>query len=247
MCYSLCLNLLEFFNPFSFQNWGNTEAGICDWNYSSENSRLFYHSHTHNLSHSFPLSTFNTNTHIILCNTHTAGNTYNIPLAVWLTKNHPQHPPIVFVTPTSGMAIQPSQFVDTNGMVYLPYLNEWKGVGRAVWKLWQCILALSPSPTLPPTPHPRSPFLSLPSSLPSHSLRAPLICPHSLRYSVPHLLSVARCSASQLSHVHQFNPPPLIAYPLLTHLSHRDHLHSNHIQVRVGVVLGYLFVPEYIM
>jgi ESCRT-I complex subunit TSG101 len=54
------------------------------------------------------------------------GSTYNIPVAIWLKQAHPHYPPIVYVTPTPGMAIQPSQFVDTNGIVYLPYLSDWK-------------------------------------------------------------------------------------------------------------------------
>ena len=58
------------------------------------------------------------------------GTVYNIPIAIYVKLTHPQHPPIVYVTPTQGMAIQPSQFVDTNGMVYLPYLTEWKAVSH---------------------------------------------------------------------------------------------------------------------
>ena len=56
------------------------------------------------------------------------GVTYNIPLTIWLRPNHPYVPPMVYVTPTRDMGIQQSQFVDTNGVVYLPYLNEWKVV-----------------------------------------------------------------------------------------------------------------------
>lgn len=54
------------------------------------------------------------------------GVTYNIPLTIWLRPNHPYVPPMVYVTPTRDMGIQQSQFVDANGVVYLPYLNEWK-------------------------------------------------------------------------------------------------------------------------
>ena len=56
------------------------------------------------------------------------GSTYNIPMAIWLRKDHPHQSPIVFVTPTATMGIQPSRFMDRNGMVYLPYLSEWKAV-----------------------------------------------------------------------------------------------------------------------
>ena len=56
------------------------------------------------------------------------GVTYNIPVCVWLQENHPYVPPLVFVKPTSSMAIKPSHHVDTNGKVYLPFLNEWSYV-----------------------------------------------------------------------------------------------------------------------
>ena len=57
------------------------------------------------------------------------GNQYNIPIAIWLKQTHPYHCPIIFVTPTQDMGIQQSQFVDSSGMVFLPYLTEWKQVG----------------------------------------------------------------------------------------------------------------------
>ena len=57
-----------------------------------------------------------------------AGVTYNIPVCVWLQENHPHVPPLVFVKPTSSMAIKPSHHVDTNGKVYLPFLREWFSV-----------------------------------------------------------------------------------------------------------------------
>ena len=37
---------------------------------------------------------------------------------------------MVYVTPTRDMGIQQSHFVDTNGVVYLPYLNEWRVVSK---------------------------------------------------------------------------------------------------------------------
>ena len=55
-----------------------------------------------------------------------AGNVYNIPLAIWLQKTFPQTNPLVYVTPTPDMSINPSRYVDTNGVVYLPYLSDWK-------------------------------------------------------------------------------------------------------------------------
>ena len=60
------------------------------------------------------------------------GVTYNIPVTIWLRPNHPYVPPMVYVTPTRDMGIQQSQFVDANGVVYLPYLNEWKVVSDSL-------------------------------------------------------------------------------------------------------------------
>lgn len=53
------------------------------------------------------------------------GVIYNIPVCVWLQENHPFCPPLVFVKPTNTMAIKVSQFVDSNGKVYHPFLHEW--------------------------------------------------------------------------------------------------------------------------
>lgn len=54
------------------------------------------------------------------------GNTYNIPVSIWLVDTHPYNPPICYVKPTSTMQIKASKHVDMNGKVYLPYLHEWK-------------------------------------------------------------------------------------------------------------------------
>ena len=56
------------------------------------------------------------------------GANYNIPVLIWLQKTHPQSNPIVYVTPTPDMNINPSRYVDGTGRVYLPYLTEWKQV-----------------------------------------------------------------------------------------------------------------------
>ena len=66
--------------------------------------------------------------HNIYCFFKIIGVTYNIPVCVWLQENHPHVPPLVFVKPTSSMAIKPSHHVDTNGKVYLPFLHEWSYV-----------------------------------------------------------------------------------------------------------------------
>ena len=68
------------------------------------------------------------NLYWIFCFSWITGVTYNIPVCVWLQENHPYVPPLVFVKPTSSMAIKPSHHVDTNGKVYLPFLHEWAHV-----------------------------------------------------------------------------------------------------------------------
>ncbi|XP_049637010.1 tumor susceptibility gene 101 protein [Suncus etruscus] len=54
------------------------------------------------------------------------GNTYNIPVCLWLLDTYPYNPPICFVKPTSTMTIKTGKHVDANGKIYLPYLHEWK-------------------------------------------------------------------------------------------------------------------------
>ncbi|XP_078805282.1 tumor susceptibility 101a isoform X2 [Oryzias latipes] len=54
------------------------------------------------------------------------GNTYNIPVCLWLLDTYPYNPPICFVKPTSAMMIKTGKHIDANGKIYLPYLHEWK-------------------------------------------------------------------------------------------------------------------------
>ena len=56
------------------------------------------------------------------------GNTYNIPICIYLRKDYPYYPPYCFVVPTTGMSLVQSRYLDGKGMIYLPYLNEWKKV-----------------------------------------------------------------------------------------------------------------------
>ncbi|NXX79024.1 TS101 protein, partial [Urocolius indicus] len=52
------------------------------------------------------------------------GNTYNIPICLWLLDTYPFNPPICFVKPTSSMTIKTGKHVDANGKIYLPYLHD---------------------------------------------------------------------------------------------------------------------------
>ncbi|KAL7464251.1 hypothetical protein ACHAXS_004589 [Conticribra weissflogii] len=55
------------------------------------------------------------------------GQTYNIPIDVYLPPAYPLRPPTVFVRPVSSMAIKENhRHVGLDGRVYLPYLSEWR-------------------------------------------------------------------------------------------------------------------------
>lgn len=51
---------------------------------------------------------------------------YNIPVCIFISENHPFEAPICYVRPTRDMTIKTSRHVDGSGRVYLPYLSEWK-------------------------------------------------------------------------------------------------------------------------
>ncbi|XP_051820024.1 ubiquitin-conjugating enzyme E2 variant 3 isoform X3 [Antechinus flavipes] len=53
------------------------------------------------------------------------GNTYNIPIHLWILDSHPFAPPICFLKPTPNMGISVGKHVDAQGRIYLPYLQNW--------------------------------------------------------------------------------------------------------------------------
>ena len=53
-------------------------------------------------------------------------STYNIPINIYMKNDHPYFPPYCLVSPTNDMAVQPSCYVDPQGLLDLPYLHEWK-------------------------------------------------------------------------------------------------------------------------
>ncbi|VDL75754.1 unnamed protein product [Nippostrongylus brasiliensis] len=57
------------------------------------------------------------------------GNSYNIPISVYLWDTHPYYAPICYVNPTPTMVIRESEHVTKQGRVFLPYLNEWRFPG----------------------------------------------------------------------------------------------------------------------
>lgn len=83
----------------------------------------------------FGFSVFNDGSTKMLLNLHGTipvkykGNTYNIPICIWLMDTHPKNAPICYVKPTPEMRIKVSAYVDFNGKIYLPYLHDWNPVG----------------------------------------------------------------------------------------------------------------------
>ncbi|KIJ69427.1 hypothetical protein HYDPIDRAFT_106038 [Hydnomerulius pinastri MD-312] len=59
------------------------------------------------------------------------GASYNIPIAVWVTKEYPRHPPIAYVVPTQDMLIRPNKYVDVSGQCNIEYLQGWQRKSEA--------------------------------------------------------------------------------------------------------------------
>uniref|UniRef100_A0A8C8SMW8 UEV domain-containing protein n=2 Tax=Pelusios castaneus TaxID=367368 RepID=A0A8C8SMW8_9SAUR len=53
------------------------------------------------------------------------GNSYNIPIHLWILDSHPFAPPICLLKPTVNMGISVGKHVDAHGRIYLPYLQNW--------------------------------------------------------------------------------------------------------------------------
>ncbi|XP_064921300.1 ubiquitin-conjugating enzyme E2 variant 3 isoform X2 [Columba livia] len=60
------------------------------------------------------------------------GNSYNIPIRLWILDSHPFAPPICFLKPTANMGISVGKHVDAHGRIYLPYLQNWSHVRGGV-------------------------------------------------------------------------------------------------------------------
>ena len=54
------------------------------------------------------------------------GSTYNIPIACWITFDHPREPPLTYVVPTSDMLVKPGKNVEVSGRCQLDYLKDWE-------------------------------------------------------------------------------------------------------------------------
>ncbi|KAF8559541.1 UEV-domain-containing protein [Imleria badia] len=136
------------------------------------------------------------------------GASYNIPIAVWLTRDYPRSPPIAYVVPTQQLLLRPSKFVDLSGRCSINYIQDW------IRKPEPCNLAallqamqdhFSRVPPLYKSSSPRPAPQTLPSLSQPHSL--PLSRPQSRHDDRPAL--PPKPIASQIPVV----PPRPIASP----------------------------------
>ncbi|KAI0093626.1 UEV-domain-containing protein, partial [Irpex rosettiformis] len=54
------------------------------------------------------------------------GTSYNIPIAIWISRDYPRQPPIAYVVPTSDMLVRASKYVDVSGRCSVEYLQNWQ-------------------------------------------------------------------------------------------------------------------------
>lgn len=103
------------------------------------------------------------------------GNTYHIPICIWLLDTHPRYAPICYVKPTSDMHIKVSMYVDHNGKIYLPYLHEWTPMQSDLLGLIQVMIVTfgeyppvyskPKQPKEQATPYPTQSFMPQPPSV----------------------------------------------------------------------------------
>ena len=51
---------------------------------------------------------------------------YNIPVAVWVTREYPRQPPIAYVVPTNDMLVKAGKYVDVSGRCRIEYVQHWE-------------------------------------------------------------------------------------------------------------------------
>ena len=52
--------------------------------------------------------------------------TYNIPVAIWLTRDYPKEHPIPYVVATPDMLIRSSPYIDLSGRCNIEYIQNWQ-------------------------------------------------------------------------------------------------------------------------
>ena len=65
-----------------------------------------------------------------LAHFHSKAFSYNIPVGIYLHKDYPYQCPYCQVQPTPDMMISPSKYVNQQGVIFLPYLQDWNHVSR---------------------------------------------------------------------------------------------------------------------
>ncbi|KAJ6630765.1 UEV domain-containing protein [Mycena sp. CBHHK59/15] len=50
---------------------------------------------------------------------------YNIPVALWLTRDYPREPPLPYVVPTNDMLVKPGKHQDVSGRTNTDYQQQW--------------------------------------------------------------------------------------------------------------------------
>ncbi|KAJ7172514.1 UEV domain-containing protein [Mycena filopes] len=53
------------------------------------------------------------------------GASYNIPIALWLTREYPREPPLPYVVPTTDMLVKPGPHLDVSGRSSIDYVQQW--------------------------------------------------------------------------------------------------------------------------
>ncbi|XP_005990546.1 tumor susceptibility 101a [Latimeria chalumnae] len=115
------------------------------------------------------------------------GNTYNIPVCLWLLDTYPYNPPICFVKPTSTMMIKTGKHVDANGKIYLPYLHEWKHPHSDLYGLIQVmIVVFGEEPPVFSRPAAQTPYPSYQAAGPPNASYMPGMTPGVSSYPPGH-------------------------------------------------------------
>ncbi|KXN82081.1 hypothetical protein AN958_03239 [Leucoagaricus sp. SymC.cos] len=127
---------------------------------------------------------------------------YNIPVAVWITREYPRHPPIVYVVPSADLLVKASRSVDVSGRCNLEYMQQWerKSEGCNLSALLDAMVdhfsrepPLYAKPKVPPTapalpsagPSSYKPQPPLPATTPPAATPSPPAPPPSSRPALP--------------------------------------------------------------
>ncbi|KAJ6596854.1 UEV domain-containing protein [Mycena vulgaris] len=164
---------------------------------------------------------------------------YNIPIAIWLTRDYPREPPLPYVVPTADMLVKPGPHLDVSGRSTIDYVQQWarKSEGCSLAALVDAMQAefsrvppvyakpreqpqqqpqpqpqLHPSqqpPSLPPKPH--TPHAAQYSAQTPHSSQAPQY--RTLTPQAPQTPQYSSPAPEQRTHTPQYPNDGLAARP----------------------------------